>query len=127
MRLTNRLRVLAATAIATHQLVSDSVTERRAAARRLQRDAQPGMLAFLEKRVSDETDAVARQALLLAVANLQLASPQPEVRRKAVELLGQSDDPDVQSGSPRLPCHRRSRIARCARPQKRVLARSNTA
>jgi urea transport system permease protein len=40
---------------------------------------------------------VARQALLLAVANLQLASPQAEVRRKAVELLGQSDDPDVQS------------------------------
>ncbi|HHT0990113.1 TPA: urea ABC transporter permease subunit UrtB [Enterobacter roggenkampii] len=97
VRLTNRLRVLAATAIATHQLVSDSVTERRAAARQLQRDAQPGMLAFLEKRVNDETDAVARQALLLAVANLQLASPQPEVRRKAVELLGQSDDPDVQS------------------------------
>ena len=97
VRLTNRLRVLAATAIATHQLVSDSVTERRAAARQLQRDAQPGMLAFLEKRVNDETDAVARQALLLAVANLQLASPQAEVRRKAVELLGQSDDPDVES------------------------------
>ncbi|NIG42330.1 urea ABC transporter permease subunit UrtB [Enterobacter sp. Acro-832] len=97
VRLTNRLRVLAATAIATHQLVSDSVTERRAAARQLQRDARPDMLAFLEKRVSDETDAVARQALLLAVANLQLASPQAEVRRKAVALLGQSDDPDVQS------------------------------
>ena len=97
VRLTNRLRVLAATAIATHQLVSDSVTERRAAARQLQRDAQPDMLAFLEKRAGDEADAVARQALLLAVANLQLASPQPEVRRRAVELLGQSDDPDVQS------------------------------
>ncbi|MGU3620001.1 urea ABC transporter permease subunit UrtB, partial [Enterobacter bugandensis] len=77
VRLTNRLRVLAAPAIATHQLVSDSVTERRAAARQLQRDAQPDMLAFLEKRPGDEADAVARQALLLAVANLQLASPQP--------------------------------------------------
>lgn len=66
--------------------------------RRVSCSAMPSlMLAFLEKRVSDETDAVARQALLLAVANLQLASPQPEVRRKAVELLGQSDDPDVQS------------------------------
>ncbi len=75
--------------------MSDSVTERRAAARQLQRDAQPGMLAFLEKRVNDETDAVARQALFMAVANLQLSSPQAEVRRKAVELLGQSDDPDV--------------------------------
>ena len=97
VRLTNRLRVLAATAIATHQLVSDSVTERRAAARQLQRDAQPAMLAFLETRLKDESDAVARQALLLAVANLQLASPQAEVRRRAVERLGQSDDPDVES------------------------------
>ena len=60
VRLTNRLRVLAATAIATHQLVSDSVTERRAAARQLQRDAQPAMLAFMENRVNRETDAVAR-------------------------------------------------------------------
>ena len=76
VRLTNRLRVLAATAIATHQLVSDSVTERRAAARQLQRDAQPAMLPFLENRVNRETDAVARQTLLL---------------------LGQSDDPDVVS------------------------------
>lgn len=97
VRLTNRLRVLAATAIATHQLVSDSVTERRAAARQLQRDAQPAMLAFLENRVNRETDSVVRQALLLAVANLQLASPQAEVRRHAAELLGQSDDPDVVS------------------------------
>lgn len=55
------------------------------------------MLAFLEKRLTDETDAVARQALLLAVANLQLTSPQAEVRRTAVERLGQSDDPDVAS------------------------------
>ncbi len=97
VRLTNRLRVLAATAIATHQLVSDSVMERRAAARQLQRDAQPAMLAFMENRVNRETDAVARQTLLLAAANLQLASPQAEVRRHAAELLGQSDDPDVVS------------------------------
>jgi urea transport system permease protein len=127
VRLTNRLRVLAATAIATHQLVSDSVTERRAAARQLQRDAQPGMLAFLEKRVNDETDAVARQALLLAVANLQLASPQAEVRRKAVELLGQSDDPDVQSRLTPFTQAQTEPDARCAPPQKRVLARSSTA
>ena len=123
VRLTNRLRVLAATAIATHQLVSDSVTERRAAARQLQRDAQPDMLAFLEKRAGDEADAVARQALLLAVANLQLASPQPEVRRRAVELLGQSDDPDVQSRLTPFTGRRPSRTTACARPQKRALAR----
>lgn len=97
VRLTNRLRVLATTALATHQLVSDSVTQRRDAARQLQRDAQPDMLDFLQKRANSETDDVARQALLLALANLQLTSPQADVRLKAVELLGQSDDPDVQA------------------------------
>ncbi|ELW1647606.1 MULTISPECIES: urea ABC transporter permease subunit UrtB [Enterobacter] len=97
VRLTNRLRVLSATALATHQLVSDNVTERRAAAKQLQRDAQPEMLDFLQKRANSETDDVARQSLLLALANLQVNNPQAEVRRKAVELLGQSDDPDVQS------------------------------
>ncbi|HDX4048097.1 TPA: urea ABC transporter permease subunit UrtB [Enterobacter soli] len=97
VRLTNRLRVLATMALATHQLVSDSVTQRRDAARQLQRDAQPDMLDFLQKRASSETDDVARQALLLALANLQLTSPQADVRLRAVALLGQSDDPDVQA------------------------------
>jgi urea transport system permease protein len=55
------------------------------------------MLDFLQKRASSETDDVARQALLLALANLQLTSPQADVRLKAVALLGQSDDPDVQA------------------------------
>lgn len=97
MRLTNRLRVLTVTALATHQLVSDSVTERRHAARQLQRDAQPDMLGFLQQRANRETDDVTRQSLRLALANLQLASPQAETRLNAVELLGQSDDPDVQA------------------------------
>ena len=97
VRLTNRLRVLAATALATHQLIGDNVTQRREAARQLQRDAQPEMLGFLQKRVDVETDAVVRDALMMALANLQLASPQADARLHAVELLGQSDDPDVQS------------------------------
>ncbi|EMJ0101949.1 urea ABC transporter permease subunit UrtB [Enterobacter cloacae] len=97
VRLTNRLRVLAATANATHQLISDNVTQRRAAASQLQRDAQPEMIGLLQTRVSSETDDVARQSLLLALANLQLASPQADVRLQAIERLGQSDDPDVPS------------------------------
>ena len=97
VRLTNRLRVLTVTALATHQLVSDSVTERRHAARQLQRDAQPDMLGFLQQRANRETDDITRQSLRLALANLQLASPQAETRLNAVELLGQSDDPDVQA------------------------------
>lgn len=55
------------------------------------------MIGLLQTRVSSETDDVARQSLLLALANLQLASPQADVRLQAIERLGQSDDPDVPS------------------------------
>jgi urea transport system permease protein len=46
------------------------------------------MLDFLQKRASSETDDVARQALLLALANLQLASPQADVRRRLSSCWG---------------------------------------
>jgi urea transport system permease protein len=47
VRLTNRLRNLAAGALATHLLVSDNVTERAAAAKTLQREATPEMAGLL--------------------------------------------------------------------------------
>ncbi|HBW39789.1 MAG TPA: urea ABC transporter permease subunit UrtB [Leclercia adecarboxylata] len=97
VRLTNRLRVLAATALATHQLTGDSVTERLAAARQLQRDPQPQMLPFLQRQLASERDEAVRQVLALAVASLQLTSTQPAVRQQAVTLLGESSDPEVQA------------------------------
>lgn len=97
VRLTNRLRVLSSTALATHQLVSDSVTERRAAATLLQRDATPEMLSLLQQRLVAEKDDSVRPLLEAALANLLLASPQPEVRLQAVELLGHSSDPETQA------------------------------
>ncbi|HBH16151.1 MAG TPA: urea ABC transporter permease subunit UrtB, partial [Leclercia adecarboxylata] len=97
VRLTNRLRVLAATALATHQLTGDGVTERLAAARQLQRDPQPQMLPFLQRQLASERDEAVRQVLALAVASLQLTSTQPAVRQQAVTLLGESSDPEVQA------------------------------
>ncbi|VTP67967.1 LIV-I protein H [Leclercia adecarboxylata] len=97
VRLTNRLRVLAATALATHQLTGDSVTERLAAARQLQRDPQPQMLPFMQRQLASERDEAVRQVLALAVASLQLTSTQPAVRQQAVTLLGESSDPEVQA------------------------------
>ena len=97
VRLTNRLRVLSSTALATHQLMSDSVTDRRAAATLLQRDATPEMLSLLQQRLVAEKDDSVRPLLEAALANLLLASPQPEVRLQAVELLGHSSDPETQA------------------------------
>lgn len=97
VRLTNRLRVLASTALATHQLPSDNVTIRKGAARQLQRDATPAMLDMLQQRLLAEKDDDVRQALEVALANLQLVSPQPDVRLQAIELLAHSSDPETQT------------------------------
>ena len=97
VRLTNRLRIAAATALATHQLISDNVTDRLAAAKLLQRDAQPAMLGFMQQRLNAEQNEAIRQALNLAIARLQLSSPQAEVRRQAVTALGEADDAGAQA------------------------------
>lgn len=97
VRLTNRLRNLAAGTLATHQLLSDNVTERRRAAKTLQREALPAMLPFLQQRVAQETDEGVKSQLSIVLANLQLNSASPQVRRQAIELLGASNDPETQA------------------------------
>ncbi|EOC1343502.1 urea ABC transporter permease subunit UrtB [Cronobacter dublinensis] len=97
LRLTNRLRNLAAAALATHRLVSDNVTERLNAARALQRDGDPQMLSLLTQRLAAEKDNDVREALATALASLQLASPDAAVRLNAVTLLGESGDPQTRA------------------------------
>lgn len=97
IRLTNRLRNLVAGTLAVHLLLSDSVTQRSGAARTLQREAQPGMLPFLQQRLAQEPDADVKSLLAIALANLQLTSTSPEIRRQAIELLGASNDPETQA------------------------------
>ncbi|EML0455567.1 urea ABC transporter permease subunit UrtB [Klebsiella michiganensis] len=97
VRLTNRLRNLAAGALATHLLVSDNVTERAAAAKTLQREATPEMAGLLQQRLTAETDGAVKSQLEIALARLQLVSPQPAQRLAAIALLGHSGAPETQA------------------------------
>ncbi|QGN38242.1 urea ABC transporter permease subunit UrtB [Klebsiella oxytoca] len=97
VRLTNRLRNLAAGALASHLLLSDNVTERAAAAKTLQREATPEMAGLLQQRLAEENDDAVKSQLEIALARLQLASPRPAQRLAAIELLGHSAEPATQA------------------------------
>lgn len=97
IRLTNRLRVLAGSALASHQLVNDRVNDRLNAALALQSHADPELLPLLQQRLRLESDSGVRDALEVALARLQLASPDAATRRHAVTLLGYSGDPSAQA------------------------------
>ncbi|MCY4125513.1 MAG: urea ABC transporter permease subunit UrtB, partial [Pseudomonas sp.] len=92
VRLNNRLRGLIDNALASHRLLSDDSATRLAAARQLQKSAQPAQVALLDRRYASEPDAAVRAALGLALANLQLGASDPSVRLAAVRLLGETGD-----------------------------------
>src|SRR5690606_38699540 len=50
-------------------------------------------LPLLNQRMVEEDSAEVREALSLALANLQLADPDPAIRLKAVRLLGETGQP----------------------------------
>ncbi|WP_298186935.1 urea ABC transporter permease subunit UrtB [uncultured Pseudomonas sp.] len=93
LRLNNRLRGLISTAMASHQLLADDPALRLAAAQQLQKSAKPAQLPLLEASVARETDEAVRDALTLALANLQLVDSDANVRLAAVRLLGETGDP----------------------------------
>jgi urea transport system permease protein len=93
LRLNNRLRGLLATAQASQQLLASDPAIRLSAAQLLQKKAKPAQLALLNAQLASETDATVKNALALALANLQLVDPDPAVRLQAVRLLGESGEP----------------------------------
>ncbi len=93
LRLNNRLRGLISTAMASHQLLAEDAGVRLAAAQHLQKSAKPAQLTMLNARVAGEQDQAVRDALSLALANLQLADADPAIRLAAVRLLGETGDP----------------------------------
>nr|WP_258313232.1 urea ABC transporter permease subunit UrtB [Pseudomonas sp. SGAir0191] len=97
VRLNNRLRGLIDNALASHRLLSDDSAARLAAARQLQKSAQPAQVALLDRRYASEPDATVRAALGLALANLQLGASDPSVRLAAVRLLGKTGDPTART------------------------------
>lgn len=98
----NRLRVLIASALAAHQLVSSDAATRLRAAQQLQNDGAADQLPLIQQRLADERDTQVKAALTMAAANLQLASADAAVRLKAVTLLGDSSDPGTQASLNRL-------------------------
>lgn len=97
VRLTNRLRNLVATALASHRLVSHGVDERRLAAQALIRDASAELLPLLQSRLATEQDAGVRNSLGRALARLNLTSPDEQTRLAAVKTMGSTADPEVQA------------------------------
>ncbi|MDU2609948.1 MAG: urea ABC transporter permease subunit UrtB, partial [Pseudomonas aeruginosa] len=75
------------------QLVANEVPLRQAAAQQLQKTAKAAQRPLLEARLRIESDAGVKEALGLALANLQLGDPDPALRLSAVRLLGESGDP----------------------------------
>ena len=63
------------------------------AARQLQKSAQPAQLPLLAQAQAKEDDDAVRDALTLALANLQLVDANPAVRLAAVRLLGETGEP----------------------------------
>ena len=98
----NRIRTLVANALAAHQLVSDDRALRFAAAQNLQNDATAEQLPLIQQRLAQEQDDEVKAALLLAVATLQLADANPQVRLQAVKQLGESSAPPIQASLQRL-------------------------
>lgn len=95
--LNNRLRILIANALAAQRLVSDDVSVRLNAAQELQQQAQSDQLPLLNQRLKLETDSKVKEALNIALANLQLTDSNPQIRLNAVQLLGESGSPQTQS------------------------------
>ncbi|BCG27231.1 ABC transporter permease [Pseudomonas tohonis] len=93
LRLNNRLRGLLITTQASHQLLAAEPAARLEAARQLQKSAKPAQLPLLNQRMVAEDDGAVRDALSLALANLQLVDPDPAIRLNAVRLLGETGDP----------------------------------
>lgn len=98
----NRLRGLVASALATHQLVSNDDKVRLRAALALQNNAQAEQLPFLTQRLAADKNENVHTALAIAVANLQLSDGRAEMRLQAVKLLGEASDPQVQASLMRL-------------------------
>lgn len=93
VRLNNRLRGMIDNVQASQQLLAADPKVRLAAAKTLQKSAQPAQLKFLDQQVAAETNEDVHSALSLALANLQLVDTDPAVRLAAVRLLGGTGDP----------------------------------
>ncbi|PVZ16377.1 MULTISPECIES: urea ABC transporter permease subunit UrtB [unclassified Pseudomonas] len=97
LRLNNRLRGLAETALASQRLLAGTPEQRLEAARQLQNSARPEQLPWLQQQAAQAPEGALRSALNLALANLQLTANDAQVRLQAVRLLGETGEPMAQA------------------------------
>ncbi|WP_029734288.1 urea ABC transporter permease subunit UrtB [Deferrisoma camini] len=92
----NRVRRVLLPVIARLQLSSSSLGVRLAAARELAKRPRPDAAGAIRAALEAERDADVRQALLLALAQIEIDSRDPRRRLSAVRTLGASADANVR-------------------------------
>ena len=98
----NRVRNAIAAILASLRLFSADRDQRLAAARELQQRPDDALLQRLEEALGRERDAEVREELAAAAALIQINSPDPQVRLKALESFGGSARRDVMATLQRL-------------------------
>ncbi len=93
----NRIRAELANAIAGLRLLSAERATRLAAARELQSNTGIELVPILERAQSLENDAAIRKLLGFALAQANLASPDPAIRLAAVNVLADSANPATRN------------------------------
>ncbi|HEY8552979.1 MAG TPA: urea ABC transporter permease subunit UrtB [Burkholderiales bacterium] len=91
----NRIRNAIDSALAGLRLVAPERELRLAAARELAGGAGAAMLPLIRAALERESDAEIADLLAQAAATIEIGSPDPEVRRGAVRVLGRSDRPQT--------------------------------
>ena len=94
-RINNAVRRAAKPVLGRLQLASPDVEVRRSAAEELRKRPPKGGEVFLREALARESDAEVHAKLGNALAQLELASDDPALRREAVLLIGELEDRDL--------------------------------
>lgn len=92
----NRVRGALDAAIAALRIMAPERDVRFAAAQELAASATEDMLPLLKRAAERETDAEIKTLLALATASIEIKSADAAVRRRAVQTLGQSPNPQTR-------------------------------
>ena len=92
----NRIRGALEGAIAALKLVSPDRAERLAAAKAVANDTSEEMLPLIKTALAKESDPQVKALLAQARAVIEIKNADPTVRREAVKLLGESDNPQAK-------------------------------
>lgn len=100
--LNNRLRSAVEGALSGYRLLSENRDERLAAALDMEKSADAGQLPMLKKALQAESDNEIKSILQMAAAKASLESPDPAVRRDAVQILASSTNANLKPALMRM-------------------------